>query len=342
MPFTIRFGRRNFDFGFSVLIPVRTRRRSIGTPPGVSQSGIAAQRDAAARRLPVPNPAPRSVPYPFPTGPAANDPIFRKGIGRAFGLQGAILSVLLELGAKIILEEQARQAEKKRAAQEQELEKLKQKRADQAPQREVKIPENATIPRPNLPPLPGRITLPRPGKAPIPDRPRPDLIPNFPVGIPFPVGVPKPVVVPSIPTPKLPSPQTTPQPSPQPMPSSFPQEIVSPQSRPFPSPFFNPLTYPQSQPRPGTVVNPTPLGDLFPQPSLTPGNPTALGFIDDSALQNPLANPQTQSDKCEIVQRRKRKKGKCREGFFRESATGTKYTTWRETNCAKSTLRSIT
>jgi len=36
---------------------------------------------------------------------------------------------------------------------------------------------------------------------------------------------------------------------------------------------------------------------------------------------------------CQIVQRRRRRKGKCREGFFRETARGTKYITWRTKKC---------
>lgn len=45
-------------------------------------------------------------------------------------------------------------------------------------------------------------------------------------------------------------------------------------------------------------------------------------------------NPQrVGSDNCQIVQRRRRRKGRCREGFFRETARGTKYITWRSKKC---------
>ncbi len=36
---------------------------------------------------------------------------------------------------------------------------------------------------------------------------------------------------------------------------------------------------------------------------------------------------------CQIVQRRRRRKGKCREGFFRERPGSTKYITWRTRKC---------
>jgi hypothetical protein len=36
---------------------------------------------------------------------------------------------------------------------------------------------------------------------------------------------------------------------------------------------------------------------------------------------------------CQIVTRRRRRKGRCREGFFRETPTGTKYITWRSKKC---------
>lgn len=50
----------------------------------------------------------------------------------------------------------------------------------------------------------------------------------------------------------------------------------------------------------------------------------------------PLTQTQPQrlgSGNCQIVQRRRRRKGRCREGFFRETPTGTKYITWRSKKC---------
>ena len=45
------------------------------------------------------------------------------------------------------------------------------------------------------------------------------------------------------------------------------------------------------------------------------------------------AQPQTQSQKCQQVARRRRRKGQCREGFFQERARSTKYITWRTVDC---------
>lgn len=49
----------------------------------------------------------------------------------------------------------------------------------------------------------------------------------------------------------------------------------------------------------------------------------------------PSADPEVKQrkDECEVVKRKRRKRGKCREGFFREYSGGTKYVTWRTTNC---------
>ena len=69
----------------------------------------------------------------------------------------------------------------------------------------------------------------------------------------------------------------------------------------------------------------------FPTPSptpLTPLQPTALPF--QSPQPQPL--PDT-AEQCQVVRRRRRKKGRCREGFFRETATETKFITWRSRSC---------
>lgn len=46
------------------------------------------------------------------------------------------------------------------------------------------------------------------------------------------------------------------------------------------------------------------------------------------------AQPQARARECESVQRRRRRKGKCREGFFKEYPGRTEYTTWAERDCA--------
>lgn len=62
-------------------------------------------------------------------------------------------------------------------------------------------------------------------------------------------------------------------------------------------------------------------------------------------LANPFAQPQPQTggrvrspgraatSDCVEVQRRRRRKGKCREGFFRETRDSTRYETWRVRDC---------
>lgn len=45
------------------------------------------------------------------------------------------------------------------------------------------------------------------------------------------------------------------------------------------------------------------------------------------------SQPRLSESNCQIVQRRRRKKGRCREGFFRETPGRTKYITWRSRKC---------
>ena len=61
--------------------------------------------------------------------------------------------------------------------------------------------------------------------------------------------------------------------------------------------------------------------------------------------QLPGARPPTGSragrQKCEEVKRRRRRKGKCREGFFRELPGSTQFVTWREVDCAKLAIKQL-
>jgi len=137
------------------------------------------------------------------------------------------------------------------------------------------------------------------------------------------------------------APQTAPQ---RPIPGVTMSGLPAQQSTPLPS--TGPATGPT------TSVSPTPwyMGLVAGVGLIARGllrnartnQANILGFAPDSAVvgsiqplsrANPSAVPQEQADKCEQVKRRRRKKGKCREGFFRESPGSTKYVTWRERRC---------
>jgi hypothetical protein len=64
---------------------------------------------------------------------------------------------------------------------------------------------------------------------------------------------------------------------------------------------------------------------------LSPG--PSIGVI-QLPTQQPFPQQATQADrKCQEVKRRRRRKGKCREGFFREYPNKTRFVEWREVDC---------
>ena len=48
----------------------------------------------------------------------------------------------------------------------------------------------------------------------------------------------------------------------------------------------------------------------------------------------PQPQPETNPDRCQEVKRRRRRKGRCKEGFFREFPGKTQFIEWREVDCA--------
>ena len=83
-----------------------------------------------------------------------------------------------------------------------------------------------------------------------------------------------------------------------------------------------------SEPRTPPAPVPTPLDPLSPQP-FNPFFPVPQPFADGQTSS--LTTQQTK--KCQEVTRRRRRKGKCREGFFREKPGSTQFITWRERQC---------
>jgi hypothetical protein len=58
-----------------------------------------------------------------------------------------------------------------------------------------------------------------------------------------------------------------------------------------------------------------------------------LDLIDQTNIVRQQQTTRTRQRECQEVKRRRRRKGKCREGFFREFKGKTRFITWRETDC---------
>jgi hypothetical protein len=211
-----------------------------------------------------------------------------------------------------------------------------------------------------------RISASIPDELPIPERPPPVEIPDLPPNAvpdplalpdfdPTPIGLPEIVLprpLPDIRPPTVPQPAPVPRPATEPFPRigtppGLPGGLPGPLTFPFPSfpgvpsspfplpgapplPFSPPIGVPAPAPLPLPTPSPTPLTPINPGGVPLPGfgfNPFA-GF---DALPEPVAQPQTQE--CQVVNRRRRRKGKCREGFFRESPGSTRFITWRTRKC---------
>lgn len=274
---------------------------------------------------PVPMPAPQRAPttVPFPGGPAANDPVF--SIGKVL-LGRGIAAVNIAIILRDIFEKAARNAELEDERRRRAQDKIEaRRRGATKPLREIIFPAD-------FPDLPRADPAPAPAKIP---RPRPEFFP-LPAPAPLPAPVSPPVRVPTtvprpgpISTPQLPRPAPLPRPGTRPGPGTVPRSVPGPLVLPIFLPFASPL------PRP------FPVGDIFPKPSPTPGDltrfdprgvPSPLGFADP--VQFPQPQPEADPQRCQEVKRRRRRKGKCREGFFIEEQGKTRYVTWRTKDCA--------
>lgn len=265
---------------------------------------------------PIPTPPPQ--PGPFPRTPPANDPVFSIGkaiLIRGIGIIGAVLTIkdIFEMARD---EREIERQRENKAITEQEIARRQRRRVFERDVRTTTIPgiEGAPTENPDVIRAPRRI----PSPVPLPD------------AVPFPVGLPTPnPVIPAVPAPSPATPTPTPA-SPQlPQPTS-PGLPNLPFALPFGLPFASPLGQPFS---PSPVGLPSPNPTNLPQPAPNPLTPFNTPGVFFNPTADPNASPQTASQKCEAVQRRRRKKGKCREGFFVETPTETRFITWREREC---------
>lgn len=72
----------------------------------------------------------------------------------------------------------------------------------------------------------------------------------------------------------------------------------------------------------------TPVGTATPTPA-PPGSPPPPGGLPGAGR----SSQPRQDRRCQEVRRRRRRKGKCREGFFEERPGKTRFITWRTVNC---------
>lgn len=236
--------------------------------------------------------------------------------GVAIVIDAAIKDIQRELERRKEIEKEAEEAAERR--REERIARSREVRTLPFPTKLPEIILPRSVPRRAIPPAP----LPRPVPAPLPiPAPVPSIPAPAPVPVPAPVRIPAPAPLPA----PLPVPtRTTPTPTRRPTPAAAP--LVGPV--PIPNFFFlgQPASLPfaQSVPQRLTPINPT-----VPQLPV----PT-IGTIQLPTTQ-PFPQQATQPDRrCQEVKRRRRRKGKCREGFFREFPGKTRYVTWREVDCA--------
>ncbi len=274
----------------------------------------------------IPGGATRTPPI-FPTGPAANDPIFRqigvRGLGRLLG-PGSILITAVDF---VIEEMQRRQDERIQETidrQDEDIANRRRRQAREAEMREVLIRGTGESDRLPLPDFPG---VSRP--SPPPPVPR---MPSLPVELPFPdIGLPLPRIgAPGQPLP-LPDPVSPPVPVPPaaPAPEGTPSERTVPQQDPleFQFPFLLPRGLPGFTSAPGTP------GLTSPQPVSVP---SPLGFVTPLPDAKPVPQADTARDRC-----RPRRcdddldedRLECFKGLYREGLRDTDFTQWVQIDC---------
>ena len=324
---------------FPELSPAQEGRGGFGGPtfePGGSprRSGL----PAVVIPIPVPQPTqPVTRPISFPTGPAANDPIF--SCAGPFLRVGSIIT-----GVAVIVDLLIRAAQEKDINREQrereETDRLIARRlgadnplkiiefpedffeprsppADEVPP--LSRPETATLQQPQIEPVdipeiasvPATVPLPSPGVDPGPIR-APEAPPapaRAPARVPVPTGVPgigSPTTPVFIPPPRAPF--------------SFP---ITP---PVAFPLFEPVAFPEFPP----------IGD--PLTPITP--PQVASPFQPGTIQLPEAQPQPQNRRCPAPRRKKKKRrerrDKCFKGLFREGPFDDQVTfrKWVEIDCS--------
>lgn len=129
------------------------------------------------------------------------------------------------------------------------------------------------------------------------------------------------------------TPGTRPAAPPRPVLAPVPLRFPTPTPTPLPFRPLSPLPLPITPtparpitPTPSRPITPTPLRPTLPLP-LTPGITQPVPFAQPTPTSSSRCPP------CEQVKRRRRKKGQCRQGYFREFPDRTEYITWSKRKC---------
>jgi len=307
--------------------PTTPRDRALPNPRSPRDAGLP---------LPIPVPIPPPVPtpgvvIPFPVPqppipPAVSAPSI---LGRI--LAGGTISIGVGTVIVGVIEASRGAIERKRKLEEE---------LDKAAVLEGIRRQNERIERDNRVKTEKKAAISK-GNIEIETLPPPEF-PTAPARAPQPVFDPVPIELPA-PTPELPSPQ--------PAPVTIPAPAPVPAPVPAPSRVPRPATSPRPVAVPGTF--PSRLPAFFPIPQFRPGSSPRFRIGDNlapSSGTNPLTSfntgtvssllptsnpqPQPETDKrCKEVKRRRRRKGKCYEGFYKEFPGKTQFTEWREVDC---------
>jgi len=272
--------------------------------------------DPIYQAQPLPSQTPPTTPQPFPKGPAANEPwpdrrSFPKLPDWITRAPITPQRILLETGRAVLehIREQDKERERRERENARQMERRRMER--NAPLPEIELP----APRPERAPAPDPVKVPRPGIFDFPDfppqSPAVTPFPEVPISIPIPDLFPEPIAIPR-PTPPIPAP------------------VARPSSSPLIE--FAPQLLPEIRPSALPRIESFPVGDFLGDvQGLTPIEPRGVGSL--SFAPDAVPSAQQAQEQCQVVKRRRRRKGKCREGFFVERPGETKFTTWRERDC---------
>jgi hypothetical protein len=266
----------------------------------------------------------------------------RRGLIRLPGIAGVII-IGAEIIRDVILRRQQKQIDENMARQDAEF----KRRLDEIKRRilagriEVLPSPRPGVDSPPVMPVFEPIVLPQPRPAPVRVLPRPVEVAPGRVPIPAPSPAPAPV----------PAPQRRAAPAPAPGPAPGPIAPPAPAPSPAPAPAPSPVRRAMPRPTPARRALPIPLPFAPPLPRIRPSIPrTGIRPIQTpgpsfapSPVPAPLPQPTTQPGAptrgrecppCERVKRKRRKKGKCEEGFFRQQLDGDEFFVWRTRDCA--------
>ena len=262
-------------------------------------------------------------------------------LGRAAGIGGVVISGAI-IVRDVILERQQRRIDREVAEADAEF----KRRVDEIKARILRRGRVEVLPSPRpgidspvqTPVFEPRV-LPTPEPTARPVRTQPEIRPPAPSEIPVETG---PII--EIPSPTTaPETEVIPRETPEiPAPSRQPTVRTAPRTRPsrrtLPLPRV-PRTFPLPLPRPSIQVRPRlrpgvrgrPTVRVRPRPTIQADPRAQLRPAAD-----PFAQPRTPAQECPPCQRVKEKRrvrGECEEGFFREFTDETQFTTWRVRNC---------